>query len=58
VSGSVPDGSRCQTLLLSALGGAGGALMGIAVTSGYAGYQDWPAVVPVWPRSVECSPRW
>jgi putative ABC transport system permease protein len=22
--------------------------MGIAVTSGYAGYQDWPAVVPVW----------
>jgi putative ABC transport system permease protein len=37
-----------ESLLLSALGGLGGALLGIAVTSGYAAYQDWPAVVPLW----------
>ncbi|MEN3304403.1 MAG: putative transport system permease protein [Micromonosporaceae bacterium] len=37
-----------ESQLLSALGGAGGALLGIAVTSGYAGYQDWPTVVPIW----------
>lgn len=37
-----------ESLLLSALGGAGGALLGIAVTTGYAAYQDWPAVVPAW----------
>jgi ABC-type branched-subunit amino acid transport system ATPase component len=27
---------------------AGGALLGIAVTTGYATYQHWPAVVPLW----------
>ena len=37
-----------ESLLLSALGGLGGALIGAAVTGGYAGYQDWPAVVPAW----------
>ena len=37
-----------ESLLLSALGGAGGVLLGIAVTTGYAAYQDWPAVVPTW----------
>jgi putative ABC transport system permease protein len=37
-----------ESLLLSALGGAGGVLLGIAVTTGYAGYQTWPAVVPPW----------
>jgi putative ABC transport system permease protein len=37
-----------ESLLLSALGGLGGALLGIAVTSAYATYQDWPAVVPLW----------
>ncbi|MEV0271182.1 ABC transporter permease [Hamadaea sp. NPDC050747] len=37
-----------ESLLLSGLGGAGGALLGIAVTSAYASYQDWPAVVPPW----------
>ncbi|ETK35544.1 ABC transporter permease [Microbispora sp. ATCC PTA-5024] len=26
----------------------GGVLLGIAVTSGYAAYQSWPAVVPAW----------
>jgi putative ABC transport system permease protein len=35
-----------ESLLLSALGGAGGVLLGIAITAGYAAYQDWPAVVP------------
>jgi ABC-type antimicrobial peptide transport system permease subunit len=33
---------------LSALGGAGGVLLGIAVTIGYAAYQAWPSVVPPW----------
>ncbi|GAA1914412.1 ABC transporter permease [Streptomyces durmitorensis] len=38
----------CEALLLSALGGVGGVLLGIAVTSGYSTYQGWPSVVPVW----------
>ncbi|WP_203832272.1 ABC transporter permease, partial [Catellatospora citrea] len=37
-----------ESLLLSALGGVGGVLLGIAVTSGYAAYQGWPTVVPAW----------
>jgi putative ABC transport system permease protein len=37
-----------ESLLLSALGGLCGALLGIAVTAGYAAYQHWPAVVPPW----------
>ncbi|MGW0592338.1 ABC transporter permease [Streptosporangium sp. NPDC002607] len=37
-----------ESLLLSALGGVGGALLGIAVTGAYATYQNWPAVVPAW----------
>jgi putative ABC transport system permease protein len=37
-----------ESQLLSALGGTGGALVGIAVTSGYAAYQGWPTVVPAW----------
>ena len=37
-----------ESLLLSALGGLCGALLGIAVTAGYATYQHWPAVVPPW----------
>ncbi|GAA4224047.1 putative ABC transport system permease protein [Streptosporangium album] len=37
-----------ESLLLSALGGAGGALLGTAVTSGYAVYKGWPAVIPPW----------
>jgi putative ABC transport system permease protein len=37
-----------ESLLLSVLGGAGGAVLGIAVTGAYAAYQDWPAVVPPW----------
>ncbi|REF98522.1 putative ABC transport system permease protein [Asanoa ferruginea] len=37
-----------ESLLLSALGGVGGVLLGVAVTTSYAGYQSWPAVVPAW----------
>ncbi|MFD4414500.1 ABC transporter permease [Streptomyces sp. NPDC058476] len=37
-----------ESLLLSALGGAAGALLGLAVTTGYALYQGWPTVVPPW----------
>lgn len=37
-----------ESLLLSALGGVGGAALGIAVTAGYATYQGWPTVVPLW----------
>ncbi|WP_455355227.1 ABC transporter permease [Streptomyces sp. SYSU K217416] len=38
----------CESLLLSALGGIGGVLLGIGVTTGYATYQGWPTVVPAW----------
>jgi putative ABC transport system permease protein len=37
-----------ESLLLSAIGGIGGVLLGIGVTSLYATLQDWPAIVPVW----------
>ena len=37
-----------ESLLLSALGGAGGMVLGIAVTAVYAATQRWPAVVPAW----------
>ncbi|WP_165983879.1 ABC transporter permease [Streptomyces sp. YIM 98790] len=37
-----------ESQLLSALGGAGGVLLGIAVTAGYAASQGWPSVVPAW----------
>ncbi len=37
-----------ESLLLSALGGTGGVLLGILVTAGYALSQDWPTVVPAW----------
>ncbi|WP_341718098.1 ABC transporter permease [Micromonospora sp. FIMYZ51] len=37
-----------ESLLLSALGGTGGVLLGILVTAGYARWQGWPTVVPAW----------
>jgi putative ABC transport system permease protein len=37
-----------ESLLLSTLGGAGGVLLGIAVTGSYATSQGWPTVVPPW----------
>jgi hypothetical protein len=46
---SPPTGLALRSLVqLSALGGAGGAVLGIAVTGLYANTQDWPAVVPAW----------
>jgi putative ABC transport system permease protein len=37
-----------EALLLSALGGVGGVVIGVAVTTLYASTQSWPAVVPAW----------
>jgi putative ABC transport system permease protein len=37
-----------ESLLLSALGGAGGAVLGSGVTAAYAMYQGWLTVIPVW----------
>lgn len=37
-----------ESLLLSALGGVGGVLIGTAVTAVYASSRGWPAVVPYW----------
>lgn len=37
-----------ESLLLSTLGGVGGAVLGALVTAGYAMYQDWPTVIPGW----------
>jgi putative ABC transport system permease protein len=37
-----------ESLLLAGLGGSGGALLGVAVTGGYALTRGWPTVVPAW----------
>jgi putative ABC transport system permease protein len=37
-----------ESLLLSTLGGIGGVIIGLAVTTAYATTQTWPAVVPAW----------
>ncbi|MGH3738718.1 MAG: ABC transporter permease [Micromonosporaceae bacterium] len=37
-----------ESLLLSAIGGVSGVVIGIAVTALYAATQSWPAVVPAW----------
>ncbi|MEV0378726.1 ABC transporter permease [Nonomuraea sp. NPDC050643] len=37
-----------ESLLLSAMGGGGGVLLGTGVTMGYALYSGWPSVVPAW----------
>ena len=37
-----------ESLLLSALGGIGGAVLGSGVTAAYAAYQDWLTVIPLW----------
>lgn len=40
-----------ESLILSALGGVGGALLGAGVTATYAAYQTWPVIVPLWALS-------
>jgi putative ABC transport system permease protein len=37
-----------ESLLLSALGGVAGVVIGSAVTAAYAAMQGWPVVVPPW----------
>jgi putative ABC transport system permease protein len=37
-----------ESLLLAGLGGAGGVLLGVVVTTAYATSQAWPTVVPPW----------
>ncbi|WP_157250159.1 ABC transporter permease [Nonomuraea typhae] len=37
-----------ESLLLSAIGGVGGVVLGIGVTSLYATFQGWPSIVPLW----------
>ncbi|RZT81621.1 putative ABC transport system permease protein [Micromonospora violae] len=46
--GQVRTQFLAESLLLSALGGIGGVVLGILVTSGYALSQNWPTVVPAW----------
>ena len=46
--GQVRTQFLAESLLLSTLGGLGGAVLGAVVTAGYAAYQDWPVVVPAW----------
>ena len=37
-----------ESLLLSALGGIGGVILGLGVTAAYATTQHWPTVAPAW----------
>ncbi|GAA3666518.1 ABC transporter permease [Nonomuraea antimicrobica] len=46
--GQVRTQFLAESLLLSAIGGTGGILLGSGVTMGYAFYSGWPSVVPVW----------
>jgi putative ABC transport system permease protein len=46
--GQVRTQFLAESLLLSTLGGVGGAMLGAAVTTGYATYQGWPTVIPAW----------
>lgn len=46
--GQVRSQFLTESLLLAALGGLGGVLLGGLVTTGYALFQSWPSVVPVW----------
>ncbi|HCU51325.1 MAG TPA: ABC transporter permease, partial [Micromonosporaceae bacterium] len=46
--GQVRSQFLTESLLLAALGGMGGVLLGGLVTTGYALFQSWPSVVPVW----------
>ena len=46
--GQVRTQFLAESLLLSALGGTGGAVLGAGVTAVYATYRTWPSVIPLW----------
>ncbi|MFC6063654.1 ABC transporter permease [Streptomyces ochraceiscleroticus] len=47
-SGQIRGQFVAESLLLSALGGLGGTVLGTAITAAYAYVRDWPTEVPVW----------
>ncbi|MFB7211360.1 ABC transporter permease [Streptomyces sp. NPDC056255] len=47
-SGQIRGQFVSEALLLSALGGLGGTVLGTAITAGYAYTHDWPTEVPMW----------
>ncbi|MER5948280.1 ABC transporter permease [Streptomyces sp. NPDC001904] len=47
-SGQIRGQFVSESLLLSALGGLGGTVLGTAITGGYASVRGWPTEVPVW----------
>ncbi|MEU1468374.1 ABC transporter permease [Streptomyces sp. NPDC005761] len=47
-SGQIRGQFVAESLLLSALGGLAGTVLGTAITAGYAAVRDWPTEVPVW----------
>jgi len=49
---SIRNQFLCEALLLSALGGIAGVLLGIGVTADYATTQGWPTVVPAWATAL------
>ncbi|MEV3853854.1 ABC transporter permease [Streptomyces sp. NPDC050095] len=47
-SGQIRGQFVSEALLLSALGGLGGTVLGTGITAGYAHTRDWPTEVPPW----------
>ncbi|MEU6576104.1 ABC transporter permease [Streptomyces sp. NPDC046805] len=47
-SGQIRGQFVAEALLLSALGGLGGTVLGTAITAGFAAVRGWPTEVPVW----------
>ncbi|GAA3478666.1 ABC transporter permease [Streptomyces yanii] len=47
-SGQIRGQFVSESLLLSALGGLGGTVLGTVITAGYAYVRQWPTEVPVW----------
>ncbi|MDF6043456.1 ABC transporter permease [Streptomyces sp. JH14] len=47
-SGQIRGQFVSESLLLSALGGLGGTVLGTAITAGYAYVRGWPTEVPAW----------